>query len=218
MARKRQNIRVRPDGKAYTAYLRLHGKQVMKSFPKTEIGLDDAELWLEQKRAEKRRGGREPSRMLFADYAADWLDKQQRRGKIRPRTCVLYEQRLRSHLNPVLGDLLLTEIRRDHVWQVLERAEGLSGWTRKGILNLLSGILRHAVDEEEIPRNVVATFSTDDRPKSKEGGKGRKRILSADELRALLVASGEKYKPLFRGGGVRRFASVRGARPCVGGS
>jgi integrase len=199
VARKRSNIRTRPDGKAYIAYLRIHGRQVMKSFPKTEAGLDDAELWLERKRAERRRGGLEPRKKRFDDYAAEWLANH---PKLRSDTRVLYAQRIRDYLNPSLGDMLLGDITVRHVRHVKDRAakNGRSGSTQKGVLALLSGILSYAVADEEIPevtQNPVAFLPARDRPESGEGGK---RILTNTELRKLLLAAG-KYRLIFAVGG-----------------
>jgi Phage integrase central domain len=195
MARKRSNIRTRPDGKAYIAYIRIYGTQKMKSFPKTEAGLDDAEDWLERKRAEKRRGGREPSRKLFADYAAEWLRTH---PKLRPDTRVLYEQRIRDYLDPVLGDMLLGDIAVRHVRAVKERvaSDGRSSSTQKGVLALLSGILKYAVNDEDVPevtQNPVANLPERDRPDSEEN---EKRILMKEELNRLFLAAG-KYRLIF---------------------
>ena len=199
MARRKSNIRRR--GKAYVAYIRVNGKQRWKSFPNR----DDAELWLAQTRTDKIRGDyREPTAITFSDFAADWLESH---PSIDPRTRVLYEQRVRDYLNPVLGELRLPEITGKHVRLVKERAAaaGRSGWTQKGILALISGILSYAVDQEQIAQNAVSSLSKRDRPRSKDGGRGRKRILTADELRALLFAT-EKYRALFA---VAAFAGLR---------
>jgi integrase len=171
----------------------------MKSFPKTEAGLDDAEDWLERKRAEKRRGGREPSRKLFADYAAEWLTTH---PKLRSDTRVLYAQRIRDYLDPVLGDMLLGDIAVRHVRAVKERvaSDGRSSSTQKGALALLSGILSYAVADEDVPEvtsNPVAFLPARDRPGSDEG---EKRILTNAELRNLLQAAGS-YRLIFAVGG-----------------
>jgi integrase len=204
VARKKTNVRER--GSSYVAYIRVGGKQRWKSFPKTPSGREAAELWLAQRRAEKLSGTyREPSTILFSDFASDWLGSH---PSIDPRTRVLYEQRVRDYLDPVLGDLRLGEITGRHVRQVKDRASaaGRAGWTQKGILALLSGILSYAVDQEHISHNPVSSLSKRDRPKSKEGGRGPKRILTAEELRALLKTVGPKYRPLFA---VAAFAGLR---------
>jgi hypothetical protein len=183
--KKKPNIMQR--GSKYVAHISVNGKQRWKSCA-TE---DDAMLWLAQVKAQKIRGDfREPSQVLFGDFAADWLSSH---PGIDPRTRVLHEQRNRDYLEPVLGDLRLTEIKGSHIREVKERAavQGRSGWTQKGILALASGIFSYAINQELIASNPVATLSKRDRPKSKEGGRGPKRILTRTELQALLLAAGK---------------------------
>jgi integrase len=185
MARKQTNIRQR--GSSWVVSFRLDGGQVWRSF-KTK---DEAELYLAEVQLQRARGERVavPSKVRFDDFAKEWLASH---PGVDPRTRELYDQRIRDYLNPVLGRLKLAEIDGDDVRRVKERAArlGRSGWTQKGILSLLSGILSYAVDRKQIGHNPVATLSKRDRPKSREGGRGPKRILTSDELRTLLGNAG----------------------------
>ena len=209
MAKKATNIMRR--GRSWIVYFRVDGKQTFKSFADRDYGRDErsskdaAMLYLEQSRLDQRRGEfRLPSKELFRDVAAEWLDEH---PSLDPRTRQLYDQRIRDYLNPVLGDLPLSTITTAHVLRVKQFAEkqGRSGWTQRGILALLSGILGYAVPER-ISVNPVAALKERDRPKSKEGGRGPKRILTSDELRRLLAAAGEQYRPILA---VAAYAGLR---------
>jgi integrase len=198
MARQ-TNIRRREN--AWRVYFRVNGRQVSRSF-KTR---DEAELYLTQAKAELARGEfRRPVQVRFDVFAAEWLESH---PSIDSRTRVLYAQRIRDYLTPVLGQLRLAEIQPDDVRRVKERAAraGRSGWTQKGILTLLSGILTYAVEQRLIASNPVAILPKRDRPKTKEGGRGRKRILSSSELRALLEHAG-RHRAMFA---VAAYAGLR---------
>jgi integrase len=196
---RRTNIRRR--GKSWCVVFRASGRQHWRSFKTRE----EAELFLAQAQADLARGSfRPPSQRLFEEFAHEWLRTH---PSINPRTRELYDQRIREYLIPVLGSLKLAEITSDDVRRVRERASaaGRSGWTQKGILGTLSGILTYAVEQRLIAHNPVSTLPKRDRPRSKEGGRGPKRILTTDELRRLLASAGN-YQALFA---VAAFAGLR---------
>jgi integrase len=120
MASRKPNIRQR--GKSGVVYFRANGKQHWRSF-KTR---DDAELYLAQSTVKKVRGDfRERRRMLFRDFAEEWL-RDYAAGNVRPSTYDGYESVLRIHLLPEFGDLYLTEITRKMIDAFV------SDWTRGG--------------------------------------------------------------------------------------
>ncbi len=206
--RKPGNIRRR--GKSWGVYFRVDGRQVWKSFADRDHGgakgsREAAELYLAQATLDRKQGRfQAPTQQRFADFAAEWLESH---PSIDPRTRELYNQRIRDHLNPVLGSLKLSEIDSGDVSRVVERAAraGRSGWTQKGILSLLSGIMRYALERRLIAYNPVSALPKRDRPKTREGGRGRKRILETAELRRLFLAAG-RFRPLFA---VAAYAGLR---------
>jgi len=210
MAERKPKPNLRRRGSSWCAVFRANGRQVWKSFADCDFGgekgaFDAADLWLHQAQADKRRGQfRPPAQTRFADFADEWLRSH---PGIDPRTRELYEQRIRDYLTPVLGDLKLSDIDGRDVARVLERARrtGRSGWTQKGILSLLSGIMRYALEQRLIAFNPVTTLPKRDRPRTREGGRGPKRILEAAELRSLLEASGS-FRVLFA---VSAYAGLR---------
>jgi integrase len=66
----------------------------------------------------------EPNALSVADYLRKWLDSVQ--AKVQERTYQGYEQKVRTHLIPDLGNIKLTELRPLHV----EEAEAM--WLRSG--------------------------------------------------------------------------------------
>src|SRR5438067_663280 len=97
--------------KSWIVYLRVDGKQSFKSFADRDHGgekrsKEAALLYLAQTKQQKIRGEyRAPSQVTFREFAAAWLDSH---PSIDTRTRVLYTQRIRDYLNPVLGDRRLT--------------------------------------------------------------------------------------------------------------
>ncbi|NKR79997.1 tyrosine-type recombinase/integrase [Rhodococcus hoagii] len=162
-----------PDGIVYCSS--EHGK------PATYSARIDAEHWLTDVRrsidlekwrppgAEKVRG------LTLREYSKTWLADR----TLTPRTRALYEDLLRLHVNPVLGDQLLVQISPAAVraWH-----SGLqTGSTRKAhAYSLLHAIMATAVADEVInanPCRIRAAMTTK-----------RKRditLLTADELHVL---------------------------------
>jgi len=210
MARKRTNLGRR--GSSWIVYFRVDGRQVFKSFADRDYGgtpqaKDAAKLYLAQAHAELARGTfRVAPVRRFDEFAGEWLTTH---PSLDPRTRELYAQRIRDYLEPVLGTLKVGEIEPRDVRRVKERAAaaGVSGWTQRGVLNLLSGIMRYALEQEPplIASNPVAALPKRDRPKTREGGRGRKRILTTDELRPVLAKAG-RFRTLFA---VGAFAGLR---------
>jgi integrase len=69
----------------------------------------------------------EPNALTVADYLRKWLDSVQ--AKVQERTYQGYEQKVRTHLIPDLGNIKLTELRPLHI----EEAEAmwLREWNRR---------------------------------------------------------------------------------------
>ena len=110
MARK-SNLYQRESGR-WTAYLRLNGEQVQKTFR----ARDEALLWLA--RMEQKRVLQDevvlPKKITFADFAEEWL-RDYARTHVSVRTFEGYEMSLRNHLIPYFGPLYLTQITRKKI-------------------------------------------------------------------------------------------------------
>ena len=117
----------RPDGK-YRARYRDHAdKEHAKHFDRKI----DAERWVTGQEAALDRGEHidpRAGRVRFAEYAATWLDSQ---VHLRYSTSRQYEQSLRLHIVPVLGNRPLAAIRRSDIQSLVNAwaAEGASAHT-----------------------------------------------------------------------------------------
>src|SRR5919204_3762694 len=143
----------------------------------------------------RRRGERiEPIRQTFADYAREWLERQD----VRPRTREIYSWALEQHLIPRLGRRRLDQISCEDVAALIAamRHQGLKGWTITSALRPLSIILAQAARKGRIPVNPMTQLERGERPKHDD--QRPKRILALDEMQALLQeADTEQYRALF---------------------
>ena len=166
--------------------------------------LDDAEAKRAELRLRRRRGERiQPTRQTFAEYATEWLERQD----VRPRTLESYRWALTQHLIPRLGRRRLDQISCDDVANLIAalRRQGLKGWTITSALRPLSIILSQAARRGRIPVNPISQLERGERPKHDD--QRPKRILTLEEMQALLAcADGEQYRCLLElllAGGLR---------------
>jgi integrase len=148
--------------------------------------LDVAETRRAELRIRRTRGERiQPTRQTFADYAAEWLDRQ----TVRPRTLELYTWALSQHLVPYFGRWRLDHISVDDVAAYIAhmRKKKLKGWTISSSLRPLSMILGQAARKGHIPVNPMTQLERGERPKHDD--QRPKRILTLDEMQALLAAT-----------------------------
>jgi integrase len=187
--------RPRRDGKVGPPYeIRYLDSSGGRRWALVHGSLDDAEA----KRAElllRRHRGEliQPTRETLNEYAHAWLERQD----VRPRTKEIYSWALERHLLPRLGHRRLDQITVDDVAALIAtmRQSGLKGWTITSALRPLSIILAHAARRGRIPLNPINQLERGERPKHDD--QRPKRILSLDEMHALLAAAdGELYRCL----------------------
>jgi integrase len=156
--------------------------------------LDEAEAKRAELLLRRRRGERiEPTRQTFAEYAREWLDRQD----VRPRTRESYSWALEQHLIPRLGHRRLDQISCEDVAALIAemRRKGLKGWTITSALRPLSIILAQAARKGRIAVNPMTQLERGERPKHDD--ERPKRILSLDEMRALIEhADTDDYRAL----------------------
>ena len=98
------SIRKRPDGiweARFSVGVYITGKQIQRSVyggTRTEVAVKLAQ------ELEKVNSGRyiDESDMLIRDFLPDWLSRK--KTKIKPTTYDSYEQHIRIHILPVIGD------------------------------------------------------------------------------------------------------------------
>jgi integrase len=122
----------------------------------------------------------------------EWLAAQ---THLRPRVHDLYRTALRRHLGPRIGDIPIAELDEDTIARMIEdlQADGLSGWTIRGILVPLGRILTHATRRGMIADNPLRRLERWERPRVV---RREMRILAPEEIDALLAAARPTYRTL----------------------
>ncbi len=94
-------------------------------------------------------------------------------------------------------------IDEDVIAQVISElhADGLAGWTIRGILTPLGRVLSYAARKKLIPDNPMRRLERSERPKVM---RREMRILRPDEIDALLRGAPRAYRPDPRHRGFRR--------------
>ena len=156
--------RPRPDGKVASpyelAYLDSSGR---RRWQVIHGSLEDAEAKRAELRLRRRRGERiEPTRQIFAEYAREWLERQD----VRPRTREKYKWALERHLIPRFGRRRLDQITCEDIASFIAemRKKGLKGWTITSALRPLSLILGQAARKGRIPVNPMSQLERGERP------------------------------------------------------
>jgi integrase len=166
------------------------GRQRWKVVPG---GLKDAEAALGEVRARMRRGERvAPARVSFAEVADMW---QATLGELRPRTREDYARALRVHVLPRFGRMRASEITEDHVATFIGemRDRGYAGWTIRAQLTPLGRALSWAARRGIIGTNPLTRLERGERPSVE---RTEMRILSRDEIAAMLAAADVSSRPL----------------------
>jgi integrase len=140
-----------------------------------------------------RKGERvAPVKVKFGEYAEQWLKSQ---TQLRDSTLARYQWAISTHLVPRFGRLKLAEISDDAIACLIGdmRQQGYAPATTKAVLGPLSLILGQAVRRGSIGHNAVASLERRERPK---GERRVMRILSREDIGALLEATAAKHRPL----------------------
>jgi integrase len=144
-----------------------------------------------------------------AEVAQEWLAQlesriglRDRRRRYSPRTVRLYKQRVRSHIVPALGHLLITEPTVRHVRRFVaeleqkRRADGerLGGSVVNGTINNLSAIFEFAKRDGLVERNPVRDLNRDDRPGTKR--QSEPRWITETEFHMLASELTHTFRPV----------------------
>jgi len=133
------------------------------------------------------------SKLSFSAFASNWLDEKIRPAKA-PSTSVDYERILRCHLLPVVGRILLKDIKvrdADNVVSALIK-KGMSPKGTQNIIALLKQILLEAEKREEIIKSPLRHFKS---PKVPE--KQFKYWSQSEISRFLLHCRNDPFYPFF---------------------
>jgi integrase len=146
-------IRRLPSGRWQARYPGPDG--IDRPAPDTFATKTDAGVWLTIKEAEIRNGDwldPDAGLILFEDYAKSWVAE---RPNLRPKTAQLYEGLVRLHLVPMLGPLMVADIKEPLVrrWRKSLLGAGVGAVTVAKAYRLLKAIMNTAVDDGLIRRN-----------------------------------------------------------------
>lgn len=141
-----------PSGRFQASFVAPNGVRV-----KAELTFDrreEAETWLAAQRTDLARSTwRAPTvgSSSLRRYAVSWLEQ---RGDLRPSTAELYEQKLRLHILPVLGDTSIRELTPPMVrrW-FADLADTTGPVSRSQCYRIPHTIMNQAVSDGEITSN-----------------------------------------------------------------
>lgn len=153
----------------------------------------DAQKELNRVLAETARGSYvEPSKMMLAEYAQQWLAGI--KGSVKPRTWDWYEMIMRVHIIPHLGHLSLSQLTPMYVQTAYRelRESGASASTVNGCHRVLRAALNQAVRWELLHRNPVVGV---DKPRR---SRREMEVLTSQQVGRLLeVARSRDTYPLY---------------------
>ena len=99
----------------------------------------------------------ESSKHLFREYAQSWFETYSK-PNVDQVTAVTYERQLRLHLNPVLGDMYVEDIKPSNVQEVFNSIQGAkeTKYKAKTVLNM---ILEQALEDDLLVKNPLSSRS-----------------------------------------------------------
>lgn len=135
----------------WTGAVSVGGKQRTRSFPTRREAL----RWVERTRAEVEAGTAGDERLTLGAYLDRWLERK--RGTVEASTHVYYSELAAVHLRPALGGIPLARLSPGDVSDMTRRVvrSGRSAATAKRCQTLLHGVLKQAMREGLVARNVA---------------------------------------------------------------
>lgn len=185
--------RERAKGRVYEiAYTDSLGK---RRFETVAGGLRDAQRALATVKERMHRGEKvAPSRLTVAELAEEFLRTQC--THLKPSTLEDYGYKVDHWIVPALGHLRVSACDKLAVQGFIAdmKAKGLKAWTIRGCLTPLSGMFGYAVDRGWAAQNPVRQVDSKKMPRSDQA---EMRILSSEEIGAVLRAATDTYRLLF---------------------
>lgn len=195
MARKAANIRKRPDG-TYELRFSMGGKRY-SVYGKTVKECREREL---QRRKEIAENAYIRNHALTLDgYFKEWI--KQKAQSVSEKTIGDYARMYRKHISPVFGKVRMKDIERRQVIEFQGAVhEKYSTETVQFIMKVLRQIMRSAVIDEIVPRNVCETVpSVKKKATERPARETIHRALTAEELRIFFKYAGSsRHCDIFR--------------------
>lgn len=131
--------------------------------------------------------------MTVGEMADIWLEDKVKSGTVRPNTIATYDNNVRNHIKPELGDMKLNVLNQSIIYDFVEtlRQKNCSPAMIARVMTSLKAILNRAVDEDYIAKNVALHVSL-----PKVSAK-KATILTVEEIKKLMTtAIGTKIEVL----------------------
>ena len=185
MSKKRSqgegSIFQRKDG-LWAAQMTIQGKHVVKYFHSQS----ECREWLKVTRAQVENGlTLSAAQTTLARFLSEWLVAIG--NSIRPKTFIQYQQIVRQHIVPTLGNIKLKDVRPDHI-QALYNQKTKDGMSNRTLL-LVHAVLHRAFNQALkwgiVIRNPVQAVN---RPKFK---RKEMKTLTDSQVRNILVFCGK---------------------------
>jgi integrase len=140
-----------------------------------------------------------PSNITFGEVAAEFLASFEAlvaAGERAERTLERYRSALDIHVIPVLGARAIQKVTADQLAALIgsRRTSALAPWTILGIITPMRRVFALAVRRGYIAENPVLRLHPDELPRGR--ARSEPRALTASEVRRLLAAAPERYRPL----------------------
>ena len=192
MSKKRSqgegSIFQRKDG-LWAAQMTIQGKHVAKYFHSQS----ECREWLKVTRAQVENGlTLSGAQTTLAHFLSEWLVATG--NSIRPKTFVQYQQIVRQHIVPTLGNIKLKDLRPDHI-QALYNQKAKDGMSNRTLL-LVHAVLHRAFNQALkwgiVVRNPVQAVN---RPKFKH--KEMKTLTDSQVRTFLSFATNSRFEVLY---------------------
>ena len=139
-----------------------------------------------------------PNTLTFGEWLDTWMNEY-KKNSVRPATYSSYDNNIKLHIRPALGNIEIQKMRPDHVQTLLNsltrgntKKPALAPWTVLKVKNIISGALEQAIRNQIIPYNPAKAAIP---PKLKQR---EIRVLSQDEQKQFIEAvKGHRLEALY---------------------
>lgn len=175
-------ISQRKDGLYTARFTKRDGRRIQKYFNK----LADCKNWIAEETYKDKHGSLEALEDLVTDAWFDYWITQVKESNIRETTKKRYRSHYKNHISPVIGKMLVSEVRPIHCQMLLNKmAKDKKNSTIRNVRMLLFSIFESAMDNQIILNNPVNGNVKCTTGKSSE----KKEALTLEEQNALLCAT-----------------------------
>jgi integrase len=174
----------------YMVQVTVDGKRITKYFKSRK----EANKWLIDTLHKIQRGiFYSGPKLTLHEFLEEWL--KSRKGSIKPKTLFQYRQIVELHINPILGQIKINELKPADVQALYNKKveTGTGVRTVRLIHNVLHCALNHALRLGIIYRNPSDAVY---KPKAK---KKEMQVLDENQVRSFLIAArGNRFESLFK--------------------